>query len=241
MFFCFCHLDKIRKLQLPEIKLNQEKEAVLIEFRYFPHIEFTIRNTIYKLGSEWSYTVVCGTGNFQLVKQICNNISKNIKIMVYDYENVSWMDYSIFLVDKRLWQKFKGNKILIFQEDAFIFNSNIDEFLKYDYIGAVCPWHGILSVGNGGLSLRTKDIMIEVIERTVETNAKILSSIVFEDIFFTDYMKSLKLGTIAPLSEAEKFSFERIYKNIETFGCHQPWRAMNNWEDYLYQKLLKDL
>ncbi|MEM3857802.1 MAG: DUF5672 family protein [Candidatus Micrarchaeaceae archaeon] len=234
-------MDKIRKLQLPEIKLNQEKEAVLVEFRNLPHIEFTLRNTIHKLGSEWSYTVVCGVGNLKLVKQICNNISKNIKIIVFDFENIAYSQYSILLVDKKFWQNFRGNKILIYQEDSYIFNSNINEFLKYDYIGAICPWNGIPSVGNGGLSIRTKDVMIKVIEKTIENNREILTSIKFEDVFFTTHMKTLKIGIIAPLEEAEKFSFQWYKKDIETFGCHQPWSLNFNWEDYLYQKLLKDL
>ena len=246
MFFCFHYLDKIRKLQLPEIKLNQEKEAVLIEFRNFPHIEFAIRNTIHKLGSEWSYTVVCGTGNLQLVKQICNNISKNIKIIVYDYENINIEQYSMLLAEKKLWQNFRGNKILIYQEDSHILNSNINEYLKYDYIGAVHHENGVPTIGNGGLSLRTKDIMIKILEQTIYVDSNILNYIHPEDLFFPRYMKKLKLGTIAPVEEGEKFSFQGPHKNFETFGCHNPSLSIpdwtnQEWKDYIYQKLIKDI
>lgn len=44
---------------MPNIAVNSTKEAFLIEFRKFPHLEFLIRNTILKLPKDWSHTVVC--------------------------------------------------------------------------------------------------------------------------------------------------------------------------------------
>ena len=47
-----------------------------------------------------------------------------------------------------------------------LLKSGIEEFLKWDYIGA--PWEKPKEgcfVGNGGLSLRTRDKMIEITEK----------------------------------------------------------------------------
>ena len=59
-----------------------------------------------------------------------------------------------------------GEKILIYQEDSILFRSNIDMFLHYDYIGAPFPKYQNDTpngVGNGGFSLRSKSIMIKIL------------------------------------------------------------------------------
>jgi hypothetical protein len=61
--------------------MNKKLEAVLIEYRKFPQLEFIIRNAINKLGNEWSFTVVCGNLNYEFIVELCANISPNIKII----------------------------------------------------------------------------------------------------------------------------------------------------------------
>ena len=41
-------------------------------------------------------------------------------------------------MNEDFWNLFASKKILIHQEDSIIFKNNINDFLKYDYIGA--PW-----------------------------------------------------------------------------------------------------
>jgi len=61
----------------------------------------------------------------------------------------------------------KKKKVLLMQDDTFIFKENIQEFLSYDLIGA--PWRFSMvegydvKVGNGGFSLRSMDLIYEVI------------------------------------------------------------------------------
>ena len=66
----------LKHVNLPIFKKSSLYEAVLIEFREFPHIEFLIRNAIIKLGSDWSHTIICGNVNHELVVNICKNISE---------------------------------------------------------------------------------------------------------------------------------------------------------------------
>lgn len=49
---------------------------------------------------------------------------------------------------------------IIIHNDGFAVNAAAwtDEFLQYDYIGAVWPWHIGHRVGNGGFSLRSKKL-----------------------------------------------------------------------------------
>ena len=81
-YFCFRHLDIISKISIQDIKKELFYEAVLIEFRKLHHLEFLIRNCILKLGTNWSYTIVCGIENVDFIKAICSKISPNINIFM---------------------------------------------------------------------------------------------------------------------------------------------------------------
>jgi hypothetical protein len=63
-----------------------------------------------------------------------------------------------------------GEKILIYQSDSLIFNSNINDFLHYDYIGTPFINNSVIlaknPVGNGGLSLRSKKAMLDVLDNS---------------------------------------------------------------------------
>ena len=163
--FCNKYLNYIRNLKLC-IVAHQKYEAVLIEFRKLPHIEFLVRNTIHKLNSEWSHTIICGNLNYNFIVNICKQISPNIKIIRLPYDNMTQNEYSNYLCTLEFWNLLVGEKILIYQEDTCIFKHNINDFLEWDYIGA--PWSLLQNdtpncVGNGGFSLRTKQCMIDVI------------------------------------------------------------------------------
>ncbi len=80
-YICCKHVSLMRILTLPSIPKNSVYEAVFIEYRCFPHVEFLIRNAIYKLGEYWSHTIVCGTKNYQYISKIIGKISSNIRII----------------------------------------------------------------------------------------------------------------------------------------------------------------
>jgi len=167
-FFCFYYLDYICKLPLKDFSTNSRYETVLIEYRILPHIEFIIRNTINKLHSIWCHTIICGNLNYDFMLEICNKINPKIKIIKTNFDNLSRNEYSNYLCTVDFWNLLTGEKILIYQEDSCIFKNNIDDFVMFDYIGA--PWNSISSsnnicVGNGGFSLRTKKIMIDIINK----------------------------------------------------------------------------
>jgi len=69
-------------------------------------------------------------------------------------------DYSHFLLTG-LRQYVSGTHVLVIQWDSFIIHPELwtDDFLKYDYIGAVWPHHPETPVGNGGFSLRSTKLL----------------------------------------------------------------------------------
>jgi hypothetical protein len=153
---------------------------------------------------------------------------------------------------KYFWNNLYGEKILIYQEDACIFNSNINDFLKYDYIGA--PWpltqnDNDFCVGNGGFSLRSKSVMLSVINtisientkynsHTLEYIKNSNSTIPPEDVYFSKNIIDFKLGIVAPHDIAQTFSMETIY-NENSLGGHNFHICTKNWKQHMYNKVIK--
>jgi len=233
-YYCFQQIHNIRKPSLPDIQLNSKYETCLIEFRIFPHLEFIIRNAIIKLGPTWSHTVICGTSNYDYMRKMCNDIHPNIKVIQLPYDNLEPRSgYSDLLTSMNFWNLFVGEKILIHQEDSCIFETNIEEFLQYDYIGA--PWdyflnsswlknsNIIIPVGNGGFSLRTKQIMIDVINKA-STRGKYES----EDVYFSKNMQIFNIGKLPNPEIAFEFSTEQLV-NKNSFGGHDFSKYECDW------------
>lgn len=250
-YFCYRYLDYMRNVTLPPILLNQKYEAVLIEFRMFPHLEFLIRNMISKLGCDWSHTVVCGNLNYDYIVDICKTISPNINVIRTDYDNLNQTSYSKFMASVEFWNMFHGEKILIYQEDSIIFKDNIKDFLKWDYIGA--PWpknqnDNMNCVGNGGFSLRTKQCMINVINTiSIENTAFNNSTLQYmknskmtigpEDVYFSLNMIRYNIGKVADWDSASLFSSESIY-NKDSLGGHNFWLSNKEWRDNIPMKII---
>ena len=240
-----CH-DKIRdfrKCGVPYIKKNQKYEAVFIECRELPHIEFLIRNAIDKLGKEWSHTVICGNLNYKMVSSICSLISNNITIIKLPLDNLTQAEYSNCLCSLDFWNLFTGEKILIHQEDSCIFKKNINDFIHFDYIGAPFLKNNDtpVNVGNGGLSVRTRQCMIDIINNYSREDTPIQSGTlkymkihnlkqIPEDMYFcTNIHNFNNKYVIADWETASDFSTESIY-NSNSFGGHQFWLNDKNWE-----------
>jgi len=221
-------------------------ESVLIEFRIFPHIEFLIRNTIFKLGPEWCHTIICGNLNYDMVERICKSISHNINIIKLDVDNMTQSEYSEFLTTLDFWNLLRGEKILIYQEDSIIFKNNIQEFIDYDFIGAPFLKNSNDTpncVGNGGLSLRSRSIMIEVIKKInpVECiyNSSTIDYMKFvnlefppEDVYFSKCMQEHFIGLVANWDIAYNFSSETVF-NENSFGGHKFWCSNEKWKIYM--------
>lgn len=253
-YICYCYIDNFRKLVLPKVHINLDKEFVIVEFRNYPHIEFLLRNAILKLNqdSSWSFSIVCGNLNYDLIQNIVKTIDRRVKIIQLDFiDNLSQTEYSELLTTKYFWNLFNGEKLLITQEDSYIFNSNIDNFLYFDYVGA--PWLPHQNdtpnkVGNGGFSLRSKSVMLKVIERIspVETEYNTSTknymngvnlSFPPEDVYFSLNIQKYKLGKVPKAEVASLFSTERIY-NKNSFGGHCFWLSnLKNWKNDLQENI----
>jgi hypothetical protein len=210
-------------------------------------VEFILRNAIHKLGAAWCYTIVCGTLNYEYMKELARSIHQNINIVCTPFENLTPSMYSTMFATTEFWEKFNGDKILIMQEDTLIFRKNIDDFLKWDYIGAPWPKHQNDTpngVGNGGFSLRTRQTMIDVINHisiadtqipasTAKYMASTGNTVLPEDVYFSFNIQYYALGRVAPWNIARNFSTETQY-NPDSLGGHNFWLNDPNWRERIY-------
>ncbi len=247
---CENQLHYIKDIKL-DIKQNMQYETILFEFNEYPHIEFLIRNTIIRLDEKWSHTVVCGNNNYNYIKNICDKIHPNIRIIRLNMTNISYNDYNNLFLSKTFWELFYGEKLLIYQSDSIIFNSNIDDFLNWDYISAPFLTEkeyvlGDNQIGYGGFSLRSKMSMINVLEKCNVQNtpiseyAKYYMKImeldnISEDIYFSQNMQQFNIGKVSDINSAKLFSSN----NEDCFGIHQIWNSFVNWKNIIIDYNIK--
>lgn len=243
---CLRYLDDFKKLEIPKLHLQLNKEAVLIEYRILPHMEVLLRNMIYNLGDSWSYSIVCGNNNFSYVKQMCDTMSNNIKIIQTNFDNLTQNEYNNMLLTTDFWDLFYGEKILIYQEDTCIFRKDIDSYLEFDYVGGAFALDCVIpiNVGNGGFSLRTKSIMKKIIDNMPPKNffsncnfSKHFKNVAKLDLFpednyFPQVMQNLNIGKIAPYEVCKRFSSEQIFTE-NSLGMHCLWFSNKNWEQHI--------
>ena len=242
---CMSWLPFIQHCNIPPIQIGLTKETVLIEYRILPHIQTIVKNMIIKLGRGWSHTIVCGKSNESFIRNIVS--TSNIKIIVTENECTCIDEYSSLLGSEYFWNLLSGDKILIYQEDSWLFHysqATMERCLYYDYVGA--PFSEVHNdtpnlVGNGGFSLRTRKIMLDVIKNypiaqfnsltsfTKDYMAKNNLTIPPEDIYFSVNMQNMGIGNVSPPHIAGAFSTESVY-NAFSMGGHKFWISDNMWE-----------
>lgn len=199
---------------------NERYTAIIIEPRLHKALEYVLENFMENLSNNWDFIIFHGNLNKNYIIDILNsnfllkeNINR-IKLINLNINNLTIKDYNDLLVSKNLYKNIPTEIFLIFQTDSIICKKNkdlINYFLKYDYIGA--PWKD-KTVGNGGLSLRRKSKMLEIIDNCPYTNQP-------EDVYFGKACPEI-FRNIPSFENAKEFSVETVY-NDKSFGVHKPW------------------
>ena len=144
--------------------------------------------------------------------------------------------YNRIMKDEQVWSQLDEcgyTKCLIVQDDGLLIRPGVEnEFLEYDYVGA--PWlpmpHLVTAgigpemVGNGGISLRTVKIMLEICRKFQDEKMYLFNygiQPVPEDVYFASLVEKIG-GRIPTSAKAKQFAMEQIV-NMEAFGIHKPW------------------
>jgi hypothetical protein len=203
--------------------MSYKYTAIIIEPRIHKALPFVLHNFLENLSEEWGIIIFHGNKNKQFVYDLYENIEESQKnrIQMIDLrvDNLNRNRYSNLFKTKDFYHLIPTETFLVFQTDTLILKENkhkINDFLEYDYVGA--PWRWSEYCGNGGLSLRKKSKMMEIIDE------KGCDHSCWEDIYFTtdvkmtDYKRPCK-------EEAKQFSVETIFY-LNPFGIHNCWRHL---------------
>ena len=200
--------DLILLTAIESMMLNKSKYGVLlIETRPEINLEEVAERHTKFLPESWGLTIIGSKENEQVSCAALNRIHLNANGFNISMLN-KWLTSSYF------WSLIPHEKVLIIQPDSQLLRTGIEEFLQYDYVGA--PWKFAEHGGNGGLSLRTVNIMKRICEANQYRGEALDGN---EDIFFSNIMFHMKMGNLAPREVCEKFSCETIFK-LGTLGVH---------------------
>ena len=110
--------------------------------------------------------------------------------------------------------------MLVVQWDGFVLHPDCwsDEFLDYDYIGAIWPEDFCkYTVGNGGFSLRSRKLLQALSSPDIRVTHP-------EDLSICDVNRALLEQTydirFAPVEIAARFAYELVESDVATFGFH---------------------
>jgi hypothetical protein len=198
--------------------------AIIIEPRKHKAFKFVLNNFLENLSDEWGIVIFHGLLNDIYVKNIVNELdekhkSRIINLINLQVDNLNSYTYSQLFFGQTLYDFIPTETFLVFQTDSMILPENkhlINEFLQYDYVGA--PWvDGV--VGNGGLSLRKKSKMLEIIKHNPNRNIN-------EDNLFSHNIPSFIKYSVPTCTHAKKFSIETVFDD-SPFGIHNCWRFLS--------------
>ena len=155
-------------LQNTKESMQNNYTAIIVEPREHKALYFVLENVLTNLDENWSIVILHGNKIKIILENLCKNELKayNSRIQMHNLnvDNLSLEDYNKLLTSKHFYDYIPSEHFLIFQTDSIIcksFNKYIYNFLQFDYVGAPHKnW-----VGNGGLSLRKKSKMLEVLDK----------------------------------------------------------------------------
>lgn len=185
---------------------------VIVEPRRLPEFPQVVQNFTDMLPNV-PLTVCCSAANREYVLSVTDASARILAILpdAFDVQG-----YNELLLSEAFWELFESPKILVFQCDTGIRKNSILEFMHVGYVGA--PWAvdwGVpgrsARVGNGGLSLRDRQAMLDALRRVPGDRH------LPEDIFFARHAEG-----VASVALAKRFSMEAVAV-ADPLGFHKPW------------------
>lgn len=218
------------------MKTNHKYTALIVEPRKHGLLELVLNNFSRLLDEEWRFVIFHGTQNETFLKEIIQKIpNRHFTLYNLNVDNLRVMDYNKLFYSKNFYEYIPTETFLIFQTDTLlsdVYKDYINDFLEYDYVGA--PW-GDGCVGNGGLSLRKKSKMLEVLDKCDHLKWEYTNKLHNEDIFFSRVSEKMVDLHKPPFEKAKLFSIETVYSD-RSFGTHFCWgpgRFQNDKEKLL--------
>jgi hypothetical protein len=218
-----------------KVKNNYKLVAVIIEPREKNLINI-INHYMNKLPNYTHFQIYYGNKNSCLIKNYYHNEIILNKISIWDMgvDNLTIQGYNRILLSKEFWETIQGEKVLIFQTDSIPCSKSkykITDFIEYDFIGA--PLSNLVNIllniyfmgkgyivnhmkfYNGGLSMRSKSIMLKIIEKYP------WDKLTAEDVWFCAFVEKVG-GKLPEKKVGRNFSFESEELDNIPWGLHKP-------------------
>lgn len=203
-----------RKIDLP----SDKKSIVMIDNRHFSYWQPTLNSAIKYTSNDWGIEIFVSKkyDQFALVKKFLDSTGRRTRLNHYDMHfNKKHKHRSInsLLKQETFWETIEAESIFFIQPDGVVCRNGIDEFLKYDYVGA--PWShrpdGLVQ-GNGGMSLRKRSFMLDCLKNYHKHDNDP------EDVYFSNCAKDR--GVSADLANSKRFGMEAIWSK-DSITIHQ--------------------
>ena len=214
--------------------------AVIIDSRITDLFNIVLDNFYSKLDERWDFIIYTTNNNYDFVKYLIDNCFEKEKnrttIIKLNINHVSYNIYSKLLISEYFYKYINTEIFLIFQLDSLlsdIYFKNIYNYMNYDYIGSPFPHKNKLYVGCGGLSIRKKSKMIEIIKDNIYY---LKNKDLPEDLYFCDYHSINK----ASLNEALAFCSGMLF-HPASVGMHQTFKCINEEQKQIIEKHIPKL
>jgi hypothetical protein len=188
------------------------RAAILVETRPHFFVPKVIRNVMYFLGPRWNLHIMSSEHSHGYLHEALRGWNVGITKVPSLGLRIARHDYRAMKLSRDFWMRFRESKLLIFEVDSLLSGPNVEDFIDYDFVGAPCGFSGEQYAANGGLSLRTRQVMLDCLSRfTPEPGIP-------EDVFFTNAVRNLG-GKMPDYETATRFSVESIY-TAHPVGVH---------------------
>ncbi len=207
----------------PETEETHDVVAAIIEPRRHRNLVFVI-NHLHEVLPHVPIHVFHGRLNQDMIPT-----GDHITLHEIPFDNIQIPHYNAICMDPAFYKALPGRHILIFQTDSVVFSKSqvrLEEFYPFDYVGAphdtlrysLVEWKSQkhFRVGNGGLSLRRRSMMLQCLETTPLDKALYMP----EDVYFSHEVIR-QGGKIPSEKEAARFSFQSVYADVLPFGAHR--------------------
>jgi hypothetical protein len=189
--------------------------AVIVESRPHYFLPKVIRNVMYFLGPGWNLHVLTAHTTVEFVRQSLQGWLMSVAPLPEHLVSSTWHGrsnavhlprpvYNSLLSAAEFWESFQEDKLLTFQTDSLLTGRNVADFLRWDYVGAPCGRSPEAYVANGGLALRSRQMMLDCLRLASPAENEP------EDVFYTDRVRQLG-GAMPDVRTAARFSVETVY------------------------------
>lgn len=215
---------------IPQSALFEEQYiAVVVEPRENPFLVPAVLNVLANLPRTWRVQVFHSSENYKWLanSRLSDYEAEGRVIFSQVHVPSSRTGYSDMLKTIEFWERVRGEKVLIFQADSVLCSASpfkVDHFLEYDYIGASWPHRpGGMDVGNGGVSIRTRSVMIKAVQAAL---GQFRDS---EDLLFATFVPKVG-GRVAPRESADEWATEMRWNPSAPlpFAVHKPQFWIDN-------------